>query len=420
MAPWRLSILSPRHHAEHTTAALSDLDPSAGFSRAGAGGRHRSGPASQTQPPARGRHHAPAAGGHSRRARAAATICALTVIGTGVGLVATQPGHPAGAATVTTTKIAANADGWVAKKWPGTTYGGSKVLDATNQTGNVQLSYVRFAVPAADVGRIQSAQLVLTRTAHHLAGTVYASAVPSTSWAESSLTARTAPAMTTRLAAYATNNSTTTVSFDVTKSVLAGAEVSFGITSSLTSGVATFNSREAGASGPQLVLTLGPAPAASQPPVNPPASSSSAKPVPPSSSASSVTPPPAKTSSSSSAPAPLTSSASKTSSDPAPPLDLGLIQHRCGAACSGSNHCTVSAKLVPSCGFWFGVAPKAHTSTPRNVALADDVAEVGTPFTVMHTYHVNGDLFPNASDIRWPNSPEPTGSCSSTGRRPPI
>jgi beta-mannanase len=53
---------------------------------------------------------------------------------------------------------------------------------------------------------------------------------------------------------------------------------------------------------------------------------------------------------------------------------------------------------VPSCGYWWGIAPKAHTSTPRDVALAEDEQEAQTNFTLMHTYHENDQLFPNAME----------------------
>lgn len=53
---------------------------------------------------------------------------------------------------------------------------------------------------------------------------------------------------------------------------------------------------------------------------------------------------------------------------------------------------------MPSCGYWWGIAPKAHTSIPRDVALAEDEQEAQTTFTLMHTYHQNDQLFPNATE----------------------
>src|ERR687895_576794 len=52
----------------------------------------------------------------------------------------------------------------------------------------------------------------------------------------------------------------------------------------------------------------------------------------------------------------------------APPPDPRALL---GATHTMPATCTVSAKLVPSCGAWWGVAPASFTDTPRTQALHD-------------------------------------------------
>jgi hypothetical protein len=63
-----------------------------------------------------------------------------------------------------------------------------------------------------------------------------------------------------------------------------------------------------------------------------------------------------------------------------------------------NGSCSVSAKLVPSCGRWHGVAPLAHTDTPRPAALADFERRLGAPVDIMHVYHSGAQLFPTDTE----------------------
>jgi hypothetical protein len=64
-----------------------------------------------------------------------------------------------------------------------------------------------------------------------------------------------------------------------------------------------------------------------------------------------------------------------------------------------SRGCTVSAKLVPSCGAWWGVAPAAFTSTPRTQALHDFESRIGRTVDIYHAYHRGEQIFPTAEEM---------------------
>jgi hypothetical protein len=56
-------------------------------------------------------------------------------------------------------------------------------------------------------------------------------------------------------------------------------------------------------------------------------------------------------------------------------------------------------KLVPTCGALWGVAPGAHTSTPRHLALRDFETKTGRPQAVYHSYHRGTELFPTPEEV---------------------
>lgn len=63
-------------------------------------------------------------------------------------------------------------------------------------------------------------------------------------------------------------------------------------------------------------------------------------------------------------------------------------------------HCRVSRTLVPSCGHWFGVAPMAHTNVPVTEGMREEEQIAGRTLDIVHTYHVDGQLFPTPSERR--------------------
>jgi hypothetical protein len=152
--------------------------------------------------------------------------------------------------------LAPIADAYVSSAAPRHSYGTSIKLDASNSKSAGKASYLRFQVPPSAQGRVVAATLVLTRTTHHLSGTVYARAAGHQAWSERTITASSAPKVGGTLAAQWTNANTRTVSLDVLGAVQASADVTVAVTSSLTTGVATFRSREYGSGSPQLRLKL--------------------------------------------------------------------------------------------------------------------------------------------------------------------
>lgn len=60
--------------------------------------------------------------------------------------------------------------------------------------------------------------------------------------------------------------------------------------------------------------------------------------------------------------------------------------------------CAVSRLLVPACGHWWGVAPLAHTDIPLIQAMHEEERTAGRHLDIVHTYHVNGELFPTPAE----------------------
>lgn len=61
--------------------------------------------------------------------------------------------------------------------------------------------------------------------------------------------------------------------------------------------------------------------------------------------------------------------------------------------------CRLSARLVPSCGVLWGVAPGAYTDLQPTQALADFEEKTGRPASILHEYHRGDELFPTADEI---------------------
>ncbi|MEP6800028.1 MAG: glycosyl hydrolase [Lapillicoccus sp.] len=79
-----------------------------------------------------------------------------------------------------------------------------------------------------------------------------------------------------------------------------------------------------------------------------------------------------------------------------------------GATASASGQCpktgTVSAKLVPSCGAWWGVSPGGSGSIKTAVASFEN--QTGARTDVYHGYHRLGDLFPTNDEIALARDPQ--------------
>src|SRR5581483_9868256 len=70
------------------------------------------------------------------------------------------------------------------------------------------------------------------------------------------------------------------------------------------------------------------------------------------------------------------------------------------AAPLATPRCTVGAKLVPTCGMLWGVAPGAHTAGSREQALRTFEATTGRTQAIYHAYHDGtGEMFPTPAEI---------------------
>jgi hypothetical protein len=283
-----------------------------------------------------------------------------------------------------TVVLGATADTYVSQIAPNKAYGSSTRLSATSKPGDSKTAYLRFAIPSALFGSVSKAVLVLTRDEHHFTGPVSLHTMANPSWDEASMTATNAPSYDPTSATVNNTSATVQTQFDVTAAARAYANPSFAITSASTNDVARFRSREASGGDPQLILTVTvTVPTGQQTP--PPSSSSSAPASKPSANPTPSTPSTPTTPSSTPTSSPTTPSPSSSPTT----VPIGSFQR---------PNCAISAKLVPACGHWWGMAPRRFTSLSLTEGLAQDESLSMRPMDIVHEYHVNGALFPNAAE----------------------
>ncbi len=173
------------------------------------------------------------------------------------GSAGTDPTHVTrGTAANRAVRVTTDGDSYTSSAYPGTGYGSAADVRVGSGSGSTKTAYVHFTVPSADVGKVTSAALVLTRTAHHLPSTTISARSVTGSWNESALTAATAPATGATLGTRPVSAASNSVTFDVTSAVKGKPAASFALTSPITTDVAIFNSRESGAAAPALVLKI--------------------------------------------------------------------------------------------------------------------------------------------------------------------
>jgi hypothetical protein len=84
--------------------------------------------------------------------------------------------------------------------------------------------------------------------------------------------------------------------------------------------------------------------------------------------------------------------------------DPGLSEHS-GDPSASARNCTVSAKLVPSCGAWWGVTPVLGSRQDPATAVRAFERQIGRPVDIYHGYHSGTDLFPSAREIALTREP---------------
>jgi hypothetical protein len=72
---------------------------------------------------------------------------------------------------------------------------------------------------------------------------------------------------------------------------------------------------------------------------------------------------------------------------------------------TGSHKCTVSAKLVPSCGAWWGVTPVTTGGQDPAAQVRPFERKIGRPVDIYHGYHSGAQLYPTASEIALTREP---------------
>jgi hypothetical protein len=75
------------------------------------------------------------------------------------------------------------------------------------------------------------------------------------------------------------------------------------------------------------------------------------------------------------------------------------------AKTGGPKKCAVSAKLVPSCGAWWGVTPAISSHGNPSAAVHAFERKIGRSVDIYHGYHAGTQLFPTASEIALTREP---------------
>ncbi|MFI6534946.1 glycoside hydrolase family 26 protein [Nonomuraea sp. NPDC050547] len=85
------------------------------------------------------------------------------------------------------------------------------------------------------------------------------------------------------------------------------------------------------------------------------------------------------------------------------PADAALVDGRLGI--ERSPACAVTAKLIPSCGAWWGMAPEIFTGLPVGRAVHRAEERMGATADIVHVYHRGKELFPTDKEIELARDP---------------
>ncbi|NRQ34446.1 hypothetical protein HII36_21690 [Nonomuraea sp. NN258] len=72
---------------------------------------------------------------------------------------------------------------------------------------------------------------------------------------------------------------------------------------------------------------------------------------------------------------------------------------------AGSPACTVTTRLIPSCGAWWGIAPEVFTGAQVTEALRGAESRMGVTADVVHVYHRGKELFPTRQEVALARDP---------------
>ena len=85
--------------------------------------------------------------------------------------------------------------------------------------------------------------------------------------------------------------------------------------------------------------------------------------------------------------------------------DPSVLTERSAGASATPKKCTVSAKLVPSCGAWWGVTPAVGAHQDPAMTVRQFERRTGRSMDTYHGYHSGSQLFPTASEIALTREP---------------
>jgi beta-mannanase len=262
-------------------------------------------------------------------------------------------------------------DAYTVSSRPNRTTGGSHKVAIGFDGWARKAGYVKFDVPT--VGDDANPELVLTVIGGE-AGTLEVHTTD-VAWTEDTLTANTAPEPGPLVATVGVAGGSETLTVDLGDHVTTSGEYAFALVRQEDTGVTRIASRQHATSPGPILRTTG-----ASTPTPTPAPSTTPIPTPTTATPTTATPSPP--------PSPTTT----TSTPPPPPAAPGP--------------CTVTKKLVPSCGAWFGVGAVPLGSESYEQAMLDFESTIGRSVDIAHYYQRGQEvLFPTGGQMARANEP---------------
>jgi hypothetical protein len=249
--------------------------------------------------------------------------------------------------------FAAVADSFVYADAANRNAGRDTKLVSSSVAGAAKTAYVKFKVAGIASGSTVEAHLQLHRTDHHLPASL-SIATASSNWSETAITDANAPAASRIVATPKPENAPTVLTVDVSSVVRTNGYVTFAIKDPVAGSNAIFYSREAGGKAPTLIVDYS---GSKQTAVTAPTASPVA--------------------------APTTAPTTAPTAAPTPP----------------GTGCSISSKLVSSCGIWWGAAAMPLAGESYDQALANFESTQGRYSDVLHYYHVGATTFPTKGEL---------------------
>jgi hypothetical protein len=311
---------------------------------------------------------------------------ALVLTTAGIGFAALNADEPAPAPVTLT----ATADAYVSTKSPTQRHGWSTRLVVKQ---NEATSLLRYAVPAVAAGYERKATLVLTRLATSKPSKVQVSAGPA-KWTEA-VSAGNAGRVGAAFAIADDDGKARELRIDVSAGVKADGVLNLALTQHAGRGGVVFGSRESGATQTKLEISYVKPGAGGPEPSTPTATPTVTKPtVPPTKPTATPTKPTTTPTQTPTKPT-TTPTTTKPTATPTTPTTTPTT----------APGCSISAKLVPSCGAFFGAAANPLGSESWDQALTTFESTIGRTLDIAHYYNSSPKLFPTAEMIKRAREP---------------